>query len=1047
MNYDISITPQVTSNVVQDISSHWGNLNSNIALLNGVFSWNGAEYSYENCYNTDINVNKWYNYGMTLNTVTSGSIRWGNNVYRKTNGVYNSSALGAGTLQSNGSPNLFTGTVSNITACPYVLASLMDLFEVASPNVTLKSNITFDSVNLNAGFILNADSATNPQNFICVTLGGNSPTYASLAVYQVIAGVWTQLYQSYAQPYTPGKILIVQEQAGEGQLYYGGELTSFAVPSALQNNTLFGAFTTDPAAVFTNTSILYPISTIGSNVIQNGVFTNSSDWTLSDSNIAIANNSVVFNGNEAGYSYAQQNGLPINTWYALTALMNITEGQVLFSLGGGASYYNNYMASVAPNYSAAKRCKGGYFQIASNASPQIFQGSITNITACPISVSSMIQETTTINEVVSTGTEETETTITCMLQAVSDEFAHGLILNLDSAENPQNFVMIYLEGDGTMHFCTCENGIYTDFYSGYNPLFISNSQLKVIKHGLVYNVYINNTYVTSVAVTSENLIQNSLCASFSANTLNSAYNLQYTSQSVTFSYTVDKSIIKTVETPFIGTNWFNMFDGNNVNTTIRTNNDLQTLIDVCRKLYINNFRYPSGYQVRNNIFGMSSQQFVNAAIAFYGSLPSTVNSTNWFDIHDLFALLKANPSLKCSIQVNDKRYYNPSNLTLGWIKDPVTLAINWDGVATMAADAAAQVQYAKDNGLLGQIDYWEIGNEDYNDPNEDGGPNSFTGAEYGQICSIFIAAMRAVVPDLKIAVCTILNSGWWEYNFTPAMIASSYFAPYANDSNIYYVEHDYPSGSMPGTSLDIYSAIILNNTNYGEAILNNTQVVDNNSTYDGLVACGVANPQIVANEFRAGNANSIYDHSWIGAIGNARLINELVNEAGLIKTNIHNSLNISITYGVNNEGLYPILEYTPTGSTHIKRYPEAEIVRQYNKYLYPNILSSNSTNADITMSASTDSNGNISVFITNVNEERDLTLSFTGFNTLTCAYANYIGDFQDGWCNIAPNQAWGDQKAYNVPIRVHKNISMNDNSLTLTFKKNSFYVLQLKEAS
>ncbi len=100
----------------------------------------------------------------------------------------------------------------------------------------------------------------------------------------------------------------------------------------------------------------------------------------------------------------------------------------------------------------------------------------------------------------------------------------GLVLNLDSVSNPQNYVLVYLSSnaDNTINVNLEKviNGIYTTVWNAYplplngnnntinHSLYQAGSPLEVIKSGTNYTVYYNNKYIGTATISDSQIINN-----------------------------------------------------------------------------------------------------------------------------------------------------------------------------------------------------------------------------------------------------------------------------------------------------------------------------------------------------------------------------------------------------------------------------------------------------------------------------------------------------------------------------------------------------------
>ena len=91
----------------------------------------------------------------------------------------------------------------------------------------------------------------------------------------------------------------------------------------------------------------------------------------------------------------------------------------------------------------------------------------------------------------------------------------GLVLNLDDAATPANFVIAYLDGLGNCKLDKCVAGTYTNVISA-AVTYVSGAQIRVIKDGTSYRLFYNNLAVGAVSTISDaGIVDNTLHGLFS----------------------------------------------------------------------------------------------------------------------------------------------------------------------------------------------------------------------------------------------------------------------------------------------------------------------------------------------------------------------------------------------------------------------------------------------------------------------------------------------------------------------------------------------------
>lgn len=513
------------------------------------------------------------------------------------------------------------------------------------------------------------------------------------------------------------------------------------------------------------------------------------------------------------------------------------------------------------------------------------------------------------------------------------------------------------------------------------------------------------------------------------------------------SITVNSTVVRTLTTPFIGANWFDSNDEiQHCKRIFVTKNQGTQFAKTLKKIRINRLRYPSGYFVNMMFPELSKADFIVAlkdwATRFglpFGKV-SAMNVDNFVDIYQFLDFVKDN-NLKCSIQLNVQTFYNTETSQIEYIKDKETGIINNNAVEYVSNNAVDLLQYIIDNGYIDYVDYLELGNEDYLDEDYLSG---YTGTQYGNIVRIFIDKLRAVKPDVKFALTTLT------YNYaTPAhygtflseLITTSDFSQYKNDSNIYYVRHDYWTTNDNGSNLN----------NYAEAMKDSIVLDGTTERYNHLVSLGVTDPKIVVNECRAGvfGLNKRYGNSWATAIGTSRFLINSIIKPYIISMDFHNILNMYVYPGVNfTNSYYGIINYCYNETWNYSPFilhPEAYIIGIYNKYLLGNVLETESILDDVSLIASNEGN-NTNLIITNVNEDREITIDLSSLAEKTIRDSRYMGGYPDDLTAIDYNDSGLYPKGVKRLYTKKLDCSISENVITVNLKANSVNIFVLEEA-
>lgn len=105
----------------------------------------------------------------------------------------------------------------------------------------------------------------------------------------------------------------------------------------------------------------------------------------------------------------------------------------------------------------------------------------------------------------------------------------GLLLNCDSAENPQNLVLVYLcreinTANERIYIDKCINGVWSNVGSSFYT-YSAGARLVVAKNGTEYRVYYNNAFIVAVTISDAGIVNNTLHGLFSTDASNTLDNL------------------------------------------------------------------------------------------------------------------------------------------------------------------------------------------------------------------------------------------------------------------------------------------------------------------------------------------------------------------------------------------------------------------------------------------------------------------------------------------------------------------------------------------
>lgn len=261
---------------------------------------------------------------------------------------------------------------------------------------------------------------------------------------------------------------------------------------AIGNLTTGQAWTGSTWTISSNTAKNTP--TLGSQLITNSDFaTDTSGWTAVNSSLASVTGGVSGNclevtnvGANKGYAY-QAVATTVGQWYYAEVKFKNGTSITNYRCGtspGDNSYFQKNNSSVAWSGRAF------YFR-ATTTTTYISLGTDTALDGYTIYYDDITIKQVTLSKImctVSTSYRDIDMSIENTNAQYSD---NGLILNMDSTSNPQNFVLVTVNANNPYITLTkCVNGIYTIVYST-SITYVAGALVRVVKSGNSYQMYYN----------------------------------------------------------------------------------------------------------------------------------------------------------------------------------------------------------------------------------------------------------------------------------------------------------------------------------------------------------------------------------------------------------------------------------------------------------------------------------------------------------------------------------------------------------------------------
>ncbi len=284
----------------------------------------------------------------------------------------------------------------------------------------------------------------------------------------------------------------------------------------------------DGVSTLTNNGVITPI--LGSELVTNGTFdTDLSGWSnlggyeyetseWADGTmhlVSISSNTKIL------YSIPTNIALTNGVWYQASYSQVVNSGSPikgLVAISSGGTTRAVVGSSAGDNLSTFRSLftENTIFRLYS-PNPALADSNVDNVSVKSLPLASLFSTVseTTVNKVVST-----DVTLTPGTQA-------GVVLNLDNADNPQNFVIAY--HDGTNAYLEKNvNGTYTSLINT-AATYVEGAEIKVLKKDNVYKLVYNGIQIGSDQTISDaSIVDNTLHGLFSTYSGNTFSNFKIT---------------------------------------------------------------------------------------------------------------------------------------------------------------------------------------------------------------------------------------------------------------------------------------------------------------------------------------------------------------------------------------------------------------------------------------------------------------------------------------------------------------------------------------
>lgn len=520
---------------------------------------------------------------------------------------------------------------------------------------------------------------------------------------------------------------------------------------------------------------------------------------------------------------------------------------------------------------------------------------------------------------------------------------------------------------------------------------------------------------------------------------------------------VQNTIIKKTKVAhsFIGVNWHadNAYDDSNgyksYNEYIFTDPALlKTFVNVLKDTKIEHIRYPGGENVAHYFWDVSNEKIYEARKKWNAEDNSirykkNFKASNRLDFSSFLKFCKDN-QITTTVQVNPHTYFDKESTRIIPLKSYErdnqnnriweTGKVNWKLAEESAKSAAKQVAWAKNNGCSKTVAYWEIGNEEMVKV-----PLSpvYTGEEYGKVAALFIKEMKNVDPSIKIIltgaarpaksfekVCDEeLPSNKWG----TAVLNYPEMQKYKN--SLYAVSaHTYPKGI---TKKDLSYAA------YAKNIFTNPDLdLRNRLNFHAkqLKDSGYLNTLIFLNEFNVNSYNTPYARTWLGAIGNAKIIMSCANVSSCEHVDyfqlFSDSWKSSDEYS--NQG-YGVFHLAKDFEKPLLYQPIAKVIKILNENIKSEVLQADFSDKNLEIVSSVEKDI-VRVVVLNKEKSQKVELKFTGFDKL-----EYLGNKSLG-INVPETFTIIDARDSRSNPSEIRMLNIIDNAITVSANKNLYKI-------
>lgn len=257
-------------------------------------------------------------------------------------------------------------------------------------------------------------------------------------------------------------------------------------------------------SIISNTAINTP--TLGSDDVVNGTYAIDNDWSKG-TGWSITGGKASASTTTGNLANTSEPDSVVGVWYQSTLDVSTYSAGTLRVLIDGTSAFPVDITAVGSYLRTGRATNAGKITLKGQVS---LSGTFDNVTRKALVLSTLFA---------SVAASAPDVQISAYATLVAGTQA-GVVLNLDDAISPLNFVIAYHDGVN-MHLDKCVNGVYTSLINT-AATYVAAAPIRVTKNGTTYILHYNSTLVgTAQTVSDVGIISNTKHGLFSTHSANS----------------------------------------------------------------------------------------------------------------------------------------------------------------------------------------------------------------------------------------------------------------------------------------------------------------------------------------------------------------------------------------------------------------------------------------------------------------------------------------------------------------------------------------------